>query len=146
MGRRRRAVIVDKNKAERSGLTLFAAELVAARSNAGLSQAELAGQINYSESMVSLVETARRVPSLDFAQRCDKTLGTPGTFARLQQHARLTPLPDWFLDTITGGYIEERDSAVSRVVLTFNTLRSEALPRRASRELIMKRAEDLESG
>jgi transcriptional regulator with XRE-family HTH domain len=246
------------------------------------SQAELAGQLTYSESMVSLVETARRVPSLDFAQRCDKALGTPGTFARLQQHARLTPLPDWFrpwaeieatatqlrlfenayipgllqtedyarvtlatqpaitedgladavaarlarqvvlahkdqrplvwavidesaldrmvggakvmseqlfylahmaeqpgitveivplsagahigmagalaiadvpgageiayLDTITGGYTEERASTVSRVVLTFNTLRSEALPRRASRELIMKRAEDLESG
>jgi transcriptional regulator with XRE-family HTH domain len=75
---------------------LFAAELTAARAKAGLPQGELAARINYSESLVSLVETARRVPSLDFAQRCDEVFGTTGTFARLQQHARMTPLPSWF--------------------------------------------------
>jgi Domain of unknown function (DUF5753) len=231
--------------------------------------------------MVSLVETARRVPSLDFAQRCDKALGTPGTFARLRQHARLTPLPAWFrpwaeieaasaqlrlaehsavpgllqtedyaravlveepaitdddlagavaarmarqavltragkppliwvvvdesalhrtvggtkvmheqllhlahmsglpnitvqvvpltagwhcglagafaiadvkgageiayLDTVTDGYIEERAAVVERTVLRFNALRAEALPRKASQDLIMKRAEDFGS-
>jgi transcriptional regulator with XRE-family HTH domain len=273
--------MVDKSSSESSGLTLFAAELAAVRASAGFSQGELAAQISYSESMVSLVETARRVPSLDFAQRCDKALGTPGTFARLQQHARLTPLPAWFrpwaeieavaaqlrlsehsavpgllqtedyaravlaqrpaitadvladavaarmarqavltragkppliwivmdesvlhrtvgsakimheqllylahmaelpnitvqvvpfgtgwhcglsgsfaiadvdnageiafLDTVTGGYIVERPSDVGQVVLRFNTLRAEALPRRATSERIMKRAEDFGS-
>jgi transcriptional regulator with XRE-family HTH domain len=272
---------VSKEKSDGSGLSLFAAELAATRAKAGLSQGELAGQINYSESMVSLVETARRVPSLDFAQRCDKALGTPGTFARLQQHARLTPLPAWFrpwaeteavaaqlrlsehsavpgllqtegyaravlaqrpaitedvladevaarmarqavltrsgkppllwividesvvhrtvgsdkimheqllylahmaeqpnitvqivpigtgwhcglsgsfaiadvdnageiafLDTVTGGYIVEKPSDVRQVVLRFDTLRAEALTRKASTELIMKRAEDFGS-
>jgi hypothetical protein len=28
--------------------------------------------------------------------RTDRVLGTPGTFARLQQHARTTALPSWF--------------------------------------------------
>lgn len=261
-----------------SGLALFAAELAAARAKAGLPQGELAGRINYSESLVSLVETARRVPSLDFAQRCDEVFGTTGTFARLQQHARMTPLPSWFrpwaeievvatqlrlfehslipgllqteeyaravlreepnttedelaeavaarlgrqavlaresrpplvsavldesalnrpiggakvmyeqlmylahmaeqpnvriqvmpisagahcchtgafavadvdgtggaayLETVTDGYIAENASVVAQVILKFDTLRSEALPSKASRELIMKRAED----
>ena len=50
-----------------------------------------------------------------------------------------------YLDTVTDGYIAESASVVASVVLTFNTLRSEALPRRASRDLIMKRAEDFGS-
>jgi hypothetical protein len=47
-----------------------------------------------------------------------------------------------YLDTVTDGYIDEGAPVVTRVALTFNTLRSEALPRRASRDMIMKRAED----
>jgi transcriptional regulator with XRE-family HTH domain len=79
-----------------SGLGLFAAELQAARSRAGLSRDELAGRINYSSSLIGMIESLRRVPRLDFAQRCDDVFGTVGTFARLQQHARMTPLPSWF--------------------------------------------------
>ena len=37
-----------------------------------------------------------RVPSLEFAQRADTTLGTPGTFARMQLHLRAAPFPSWF--------------------------------------------------
>jgi hypothetical protein len=47
-----------------------------------------------------------------------------------------------YLDTVTDGYIAENAAVVAGVVLTFNTIRSEALPRKASRDLIMKRAED----
>jgi len=79
-----------------SGLALFAAELQAARSAAGLSRDELAARINYSASLVGMIESLRRVPSLDLGQRCDQVFGTPGTFARLQQHARTAPLPSWF--------------------------------------------------
>jgi transcriptional regulator with XRE-family HTH domain len=78
------------------GLALFAAELAAARAKAGWSMEELAGRINYSSSLVGMIESQRRVPRLDFAQRCDTAFGTSGTFARLQQHARTTPLPAWF--------------------------------------------------
>jgi transcriptional regulator with XRE-family HTH domain len=80
---------------DHSGLALFAAELQAAREKAGLSQDALAARISYSASSVAMIESRRRAPAPDFAARCDDVFGTPGTFARLQQHAQ-TPLPAWF--------------------------------------------------
>lgn len=80
----------------RSGLALFAAELKAVRAKAGLSRDTLATQINYSASLIGMVESLQRVPQRDFAERCDEAFGTAGTFARLQQAARATPLPSWF--------------------------------------------------
>src|SRR4051794_15005527 len=85
----------DRDEA-RSGLALFAAELKAVRSRAGLSRDTLAAQINYSASLIGMVESMQRVPQRDFAERCDEAFGTAGTFARLQQAARATPLPSWF--------------------------------------------------
>lgn len=270
--------MVKLREGDRSGLALFAAELQAARAKAGLSQEDLAAKLNYSPSLVAMVEGTRRAPTQQFAYQCDQVFDTPGTFARLQQHARTTPLPSWFrpwaeieaaatqlrlfehavvpgllqiegyaravlaeqpvvgedeltamvtarlerqevlsrnggsplvwvvvdesvlnravggpkvmheqllhlahmadqpgitievvplttgahcglagafaladvagageiayLDTVTDGYIAENAAVVAGVALTFNTLRSEALPRKASRDLIMKRAED----
>src|ERR1022692_4177084 len=81
---------------DNSGLALFAAELQAARAKAAVSRDELAARINYRASLIGMIESRRRAPRLDFAQRCDEALGTPGTLARLQQHARTTPLPAWF--------------------------------------------------
>jgi hypothetical protein len=43
-----------------------------------------------------MVESMRRVPRLDFAQRCDEALATTGTFARLHEHLRTAPFPSWF--------------------------------------------------
>jgi transcriptional regulator with XRE-family HTH domain len=82
--------------ADNKALSLFAAELRAARSKAGLSQEELAAQINYSPSLVGMVESCRRIPSPDFAQRCDEALNTTGTFARMLEHLGATPVPSWF--------------------------------------------------
>jgi transcriptional regulator with XRE-family HTH domain len=81
---------------DHSALALFAAELQAARARAALSRDELAARINYSPSLVGMVESLRRVPSLDFAQRCDDALATTGTFARLHAHLRTAPFPSWF--------------------------------------------------
>jgi transcriptional regulator with XRE-family HTH domain len=81
---------------DHSASALFAAELQAARARAGLSQEELAARINYSPSLVAMVESMRRVPRLDFAQRCDEALATTGTFARLHEHLRTAPFPSWF--------------------------------------------------
>jgi transcriptional regulator with XRE-family HTH domain len=81
---------------DHSGLALFAAELQAAREKAGISQDALAARINYSASSVAMIESRRRAPSPDFAARCDEAFETAGTFARLQQHGRSTPLPSWF--------------------------------------------------
>jgi transcriptional regulator with XRE-family HTH domain len=47
-----------------------------------------------------------------------------------------------YLETAIGGQIVEKPSAVEELVLVFDTLRSEALPRRMSRDLIMKVAEE----
>jgi transcriptional regulator with XRE-family HTH domain len=46
-----------------------------------------------------------------------------------------------YLETLAEGFIIEAPSALANIMLTFDTLRSEALPRTASRDLIMKRAE-----
>jgi transcriptional regulator with XRE-family HTH domain len=81
---------------DHSALALFAAELQAARARAGMSRDELAARINYSPSLVGMVESMRRVPRLDFARRCDDALGTTGTFARLHEHLRTAPFPSWF--------------------------------------------------
>ena len=46
-----------------------------------------------------------------------------------------------YLETAAGGQIAEEPSMVAQVMLSFDTLRSEGLPRGASRDLIMKVAE-----
>lgn len=63
----------------------FAEELRLARAAAGMSQAELAEKINYSQPMVTKVETCDRRPSLDFARRCDAIFDTDGRFERIQK-------------------------------------------------------------
>jgi transcriptional regulator with XRE-family HTH domain len=76
---------------DHSALALFADELRAAREHAGLSRDELADKLNYSSSLVGMIESTRRVPQADFAARCDAAFRTSGTFARLQQRLRNLP-------------------------------------------------------
>lgn len=76
---------------DRSALALFAEELQAARAQAGTSRDDLAAKINYSASLIGMIESLRRVPQADFASRCDEAFGTPGTFARLQKRLRNLP-------------------------------------------------------
>jgi transcriptional regulator with XRE-family HTH domain len=79
-----------------AALSLFADELKAAREQRGWSQADLAGQIPYSLSTISMVEALHRVPTRDLALHLDKALGTPGTFARLEARLRDLPFPASF--------------------------------------------------
>jgi transcriptional regulator with XRE-family HTH domain len=81
---------------DHSALALFATELQAARAKASMSREQLGAQISYSASLVGMIETCRRVPSLDFAQRCDTAFETTGTFERMQAHLRTMPFPAWF--------------------------------------------------
>jgi transcriptional regulator with XRE-family HTH domain len=87
---------VSIRERDTAGPSLFVAELVAARTAAGLSQDALAAQIHYSPSLIGMIESGRRAPTLDVAQRLDTALKAPGTLARLQQHDRATPFPSWF--------------------------------------------------
>jgi len=43
-----------------------------------------------------------------------------------------------YLETAASGQVTETPSVIAEITLTYDTLRSEALPRTASRELIMK--------
>jgi len=47
---------------DRPALALFAAELRAARQHAGLTRDELSAKVNYSSSLIGMIETGRRVP------------------------------------------------------------------------------------
>jgi len=89
-----------RSNGDHSALAMFAAELRAVRAKAGLSRDELAALINYSGSLICLVENTTRVPTLVFAQRLDEALGTPGTFERMQAHLRAAPFPAWFRDWV----------------------------------------------
>src|SRR5260370_22663382 len=78
--------MVASRNLDRGGLSLFAEELRRARARTGLSQEQLGDEIGYSGSLVGMVETGRRPPSLDFAERCDTALDTGGLLARAHQH------------------------------------------------------------
>jgi transcriptional regulator with XRE-family HTH domain len=79
-----------------AALALFADELKAAREQHGWSQADLADQVPYSLSTISMVEALHRVPTRDLALHLDKAFGAPGTFARLEARLRDLPFPASF--------------------------------------------------
>ena len=85
-----------KRDPDRSAMALFADEMRAARDRAGLTQDELAARVNYSTTLVAMVESLKRVPQADLAARLDDVLGTPGTFGRLQERLRALPFPASF--------------------------------------------------
>ncbi len=68
-----------------TGVQAFAAELRAQRESAGLTQAQLAKSMGYSESVIAKLETCRTIPSPQHAAQADSALRTPGTFRRLRQ-------------------------------------------------------------
>jgi len=79
-----------------SALSQFAEELRAARGKAGLSREDLGAKINYSGSLIGMIESMSRSPSLDFARRCDGVFNMPGTFERMHVRVRAEPLADSF--------------------------------------------------
>ncbi|GAA2147313.1 helix-turn-helix transcriptional regulator [Kitasatospora kazusensis] len=66
------------------------------RSAAGITQEQLGEIVNYTGALVGLVETARRLPSQDFAERCDAALGTDGALSRLWPLVSRGSFPSWF--------------------------------------------------
>jgi transcriptional regulator with XRE-family HTH domain len=92
------------------GMKVFAEELRAQRDNRGWTQLELAAELQYSNSFVSDVERAVKVPSSGFAEQCDKVFGLPGTFVRLLEIAKITIYPDYFAPVIP---YEEKSARVS---------------------------------
>ncbi|WP_369200366.1 helix-turn-helix transcriptional regulator [Streptomyces sp. PU-14G] len=79
-----------------STLAYFGTELRIRREEAGLSQTTLGRRTFCTHSYVSRIESGSRVPSEEFAQRCDDALCTGGLFARLWPVVIEHAYPDWF--------------------------------------------------
>lgn len=83
-----------------SPLALFGAELRHYRLAAELSQEQLGERTSYSAALVGAVETARRMPTEEFAQRCDAALQTGGALRRLRErlkdYLKHQAYPAWF--------------------------------------------------
>ncbi|HEV2638159.1 MAG TPA: helix-turn-helix transcriptional regulator [Actinocrinis sp.] len=86
----------------------FGSELRRYRTAADLSQGRLGEIINYTGALVGLVETAKRTPSRDFAERCDDALNTDGALGRLWPLVNRGNFPSWFR-----GYVELEATATS---------------------------------
>ncbi|MGP3981419.1 helix-turn-helix domain-containing protein [Streptomyces sp. KR80] len=79
-----------------STLAFFGAELRLRRELAGLSQTELAKEVHCAPSLLSKIESAKRVPKDDLAVAFDAALGTDGFFARLWPVVIKNAYPAWF--------------------------------------------------
>ncbi|MGW3068338.1 helix-turn-helix domain-containing protein [Streptomyces sp. NPDC001130] len=79
-----------------SPLDYYGFELRRFREAAGLTQRQLGDIINYTGSMVGQVETARKLPTLDFSQRSDAALCTGGLLTRLHPLVMRSQLLAWF--------------------------------------------------
>jgi transcriptional regulator with XRE-family HTH domain len=79
-----------------SPLAFFGAELRRHRVAAGMSQDDLGQAISFSGALVGRVEMAGRMPSQDFAVRCDEALGTGGFFGRFRDLVKREAFPTWF--------------------------------------------------
>jgi hypothetical protein len=100
---------------------MFAAELRAVRAKAGLSRNELAAQLNYSGSLVGMIE----VIPLDVGAH----EGVNGAFVI----AEFADAPSIVcLETALTGLVVERPEDVAAVTLSYETLRAEALSRSGS--------------
>jgi transcriptional regulator with XRE-family HTH domain len=89
-----------------STLAFFGAELRRHRTAAGMSQDDLGHAINFSGALVGRVEMAERMPSHDFADRCDEALNTGGFFVRFRDLVKREAFPSWF-----GPFIEYEEKA-----------------------------------
>ncbi|WP_424529050.1 helix-turn-helix domain-containing protein [Sphaerisporangium viridialbum] len=75
---------------------IWGRELRHYRQAAGLTQAQLAQKIHFSEGLISGVETGQLPASPEFAQACDTTLTTGGALHRLLDWRRGQVFPSWF--------------------------------------------------
>ena len=76
-----------------SVLAYFGSELRRFRTAANLTQGQLGDAINYTGALVGLIETAKRTPARDFAERCDAVLNTDGALIRLWPLVNQPSLP-----------------------------------------------------
>jgi transcriptional regulator with XRE-family HTH domain len=81
-------------------MSKFANQLRGWRAKQGWSQAELAGNLRYSNALVSQIEQEHKPPSAEFAAKCDQVFDTPATFADLQELVAREAWPSYFAPVI----------------------------------------------
>jgi transcriptional regulator with XRE-family HTH domain len=96
-----------------SVLAYFGSELRRYRSAAGLSQERLGEIVNYTGALIGMIETAKRTPTRDFAERCDAALNTEGALIRLWPLVNRGVFPSWFR-----GFVELEATATSILSLS----------------------------
>ncbi|MEU4042946.1 helix-turn-helix domain-containing protein [Streptomyces antibioticus] len=79
-----------------SPLDYYGFELRRLREAANLTQRQLGDVLNYTGSLVGQIETARKVPTVEFSERVDAALVTGGLFSRLVELVLRSQLPAWF--------------------------------------------------
>ncbi|MEU1442388.1 helix-turn-helix transcriptional regulator [Streptomyces sp. NPDC059340] len=99
-------------------LAFFGTELTRIRTRADLSQARAARLAHTTQSMLSKIEAAKRVPSEDLARDLDTAFGTDGHFARLYPLVIRYAYPSWFLP-----FVELEKDAV-----TIRSFQSQIIP------------------
>ncbi|GAA4187871.1 helix-turn-helix domain-containing protein [Microbispora amethystogenes] len=79
-----------------SPTALFGFELRRHRKARGWSQLRLARAVPYSVGTISMIETAKRSPSEQFARHCDEALEADGALMRLWPMVSHASAPPWF--------------------------------------------------
>ncbi|WP_338898522.1 helix-turn-helix transcriptional regulator [Streptomyces sp. TG1A-60] len=79
-----------------SPLDYYGYELRRCREAASLTQRQLGDILGYTASLVGQIETARKVPTLEFSERVDVALETGGLLSRLAVLVMRHQLPAWF--------------------------------------------------
>jgi transcriptional regulator with XRE-family HTH domain len=74
---------MERNLAPGHIPSTFGRLLRAHRAGLGLSLAQLASRMHFDKGHISKVETDKRVPSVSFAQACDRVLGSGDTFSTI---------------------------------------------------------------
>ncbi|GAA1904682.1 helix-turn-helix transcriptional regulator [Streptantibioticus ferralitis] len=92
-----------------SMLAFYGAEQRRVRTEAKMSQAQLAKLVFCTPSLLCKIEAAQRVPSQDLAEQCDAVLDTGGHFARLWPLVIKYAYPAWFRPFVE---LEEQASAI----------------------------------
>ncbi|GAA1260968.1 helix-turn-helix transcriptional regulator [Sphaerisporangium rubeum] len=87
---------------------LFAFELRRHRQAAELSQRQLARRMDYSDSLINMVEAAKRPPTRRFAELADRALGLDGDMLRLYTATTWNKAPDYLRS-----WLEEEQEATS---------------------------------
>ena len=85
-------VVVDSYSPQ----AIWGRELRHYRQEAGLTQAQLAQKIHFSESLISGIETGQLPASPEFAECCDEVLATGSALHRLLDWRKGQVFPAWF--------------------------------------------------